>query len=234
MNIEDIKHNYEHYEDAVIIKIARHESDSLPETIKQILKAEILKRNLSSDLIDIIDKKTEYTSKGKFENILLNNKVYYANNFFRVFSIISIVLICFFAFIKPFVGFALLKLIFWGVILFFVIKLFFPKQIGKIIHIKKDTITLSLYPSLNFHVLRIVGILKVIFNQLDTVEVQYNQIIKIYKNTNFLDGGGYYIKYNDLKTNKIIDERLYSDVLTKNDFNEFIQFLKYKNVKVEM
>ncbi|GAA3618888.1 hypothetical protein [Flavivirga jejuensis] len=234
MNIEEIKTNYQNFDDSVIIKIAKNESESLVSEVKQILKDEILKRNLSSDLIDIIEQKQEYNTRGKFEKIIVDNKIYFANNFFRFISILSISIICFLFIVKPLIGGGGgIKMVFGVIILFFIIRIFIPNKIGKIILVKSNSIIFSLSPSPNFGFFRIIVLIRVIFSQLSKVEINYTQIIKIYRKTELLNNG-YCVEYKNQETNQISEKRIYLDVIDKKDLAELIDFLKYKNINVEL
>lgn len=233
MNIEEIKTNYQNFDDSVIIKIAKNESESLVSEVKQILKDEILKRNLSSDLIEIIEQKQEYNTSGKFEKIIVDNKIYFANKFFRFISILSISIICFLLIVKPLIGGGGIKMAFWVIILFFIIRIFIPNKIGKIIRVKTDSIIFSLSPSGNFGVFRVIVLIRVVFSQLSKIEIKYNQIIKIYQKTELLNSG-FYLEYKNPETNQSSEKRIYLDIIDKNDLEELIEFLKYKNINVEI
>ena len=53
MNLNTIKSNYSNFDDLKIKNIALKESSSLRPEVIDILKAEIIKRDLSQDLIDL-------------------------------------------------------------------------------------------------------------------------------------------------------------------------------------
>lgn len=68
MNLEEIKKNYENYDDSNIELIATTEAYGLHEEVIQILKNEIKKRNLSDELLKSIEAQTK---EGILKNVNL-------------------------------------------------------------------------------------------------------------------------------------------------------------------
>jgi len=67
MNLNTIKSNYNNFDDLKIKNIALKESSSLRPEVIDILKAEIIKRKLSQDLIDAIDSQTRELTEEEFK-----------------------------------------------------------------------------------------------------------------------------------------------------------------------
>ena len=79
MDIEDIKKNYESFDDDKLIKLATKEINSLREEFIPILKAELKKRNLST-------KSQKTYSKEQFENPLAKEKLFYSDEHIQYFK----------------------------------------------------------------------------------------------------------------------------------------------------
>jgi len=66
MNLEDIRENYENFDDCKIEMIATEEAGSLRPEVLKIIKEEIKKRNLNPNLIDSIDSQTKKLTESEF------------------------------------------------------------------------------------------------------------------------------------------------------------------------
>ena len=66
MDLNDIRENYQNFDDYTIEKIASEEANSLRPEVLDILKAEIKKRNLNLNLIDSVDSQTRELTKLEF------------------------------------------------------------------------------------------------------------------------------------------------------------------------
>ena len=66
MDLNDIRDNYRNFPDWKIEKIASEEANSLRPEVLDILKAEIKRRNLKSNLINSVDSQTRELTESEF------------------------------------------------------------------------------------------------------------------------------------------------------------------------
>ena len=240
MDIEDIKKNYENFDDDKLIKLATKEINSLREEFIPILKAELKKRNLSTK-----SKKTY--SKEQFENPLAKEKLFYSDEhiqYFKsnensltksengkvffinnglsflistLFTIITIILL------KSIIG---SRLILFAIIITFIFKFVLSKlNIGKIAEFTINKVIISKYPIGNFNIFRIFILFQIALNGLKKIEINYKSILKIYQKNDLFDKG-YYIDFIDNMTGNLISHRVFLEALSKNDKSKLLKILK--------
>lgn len=76
MNLDDIRKNYRNFDDYKIERIASEDAGKLRPEVLEILKAEIKKRNLNLNLIDVVDSQIKELTElefNEYSNILKNH-----------------------------------------------------------------------------------------------------------------------------------------------------------------
>ncbi len=247
MNLNEIKSNYEKFDDSVLIKLATKEIHSLRPEVIPLLKAEIQKRNLSLD-------NNEYTQEKSFENSFPKEKILYSvehldyfkstskiqlenvknKSFFLSFFLKSITFIILIFTIFLFLSFKfnwVIQLILLIILILSAIKVIQEKKdLGKIAQLKKDTAILSQYPIINFNIFRILATLQIGLNGLRKIEVEYKYISKIYKKKTLFNNG-YYVNFYNKTINDNMNKRIYLEGLEKKDLKEFLELIKYKCIE---
>lgn len=247
MNLEDIKKNYENFDDEKLIQIARKDITSLRKEVVPILEAELLKRNLS--LVDekeqkTTDKKTKQSNKNEifteeniafmksFEtpHILKHGKIYYIKSSFTFFfaALISFLFLLLF---KPYY-LGGIRLILSIIILSVLLKIVLSKiGFGKIAEVQRQKITLTKYPIVGFGIFRIILLVRIALNSLGKIEINYRDITSIYQK-NTLTNKGYYIDVIDSVTREKLNYRVFLEILSNDDRKQILEVIKQKSVNL--
>ena len=246
MDLEDIKRNYEKFDDEKLIRLATTEIKSLRKEVIPILEAELIKRNISiSDEEEIIEEnnvqKEEKATKLDNElinqmndfmisfeipHILKSGKKYYANTALLFLNSIIFSLIVLFLF-KPYFGGGV-KLITFFIILTILFTIGLKKlKVGEITNFQAEKIIVSKYPKANFGLLRIVFLNLIAFNLLEKVEIKNENILAMYQKNDLTDKGFYIDVINSL-SNKKESHRIYFEALSESDKKQIIEVIKQK------
>ena len=249
MNLEDIRRNYENFDDEKLIEIATKDIQSLRKEVIPILEAELFKRNIS--LADAqertsVKSNTEPNTKKKKEDkiftkeniefmnsfeiphILKNGKAYYVKgDITTIFSILLAVLLVLFLFKSQF-GSGV-KLILWTIIASILIKLILKKMnFGKIAEVHPTKIILPKYPTVNFGMFRIMILIRIASNQLGMLEFNYRDISRVYQKDTFTNKG-YYLDIINSTSRETESHRVFLEVLSENDRNQILEIIKQKS-----
>ncbi|MCL5126915.1 hypothetical protein [Algibacter sp. L4_22] len=245
MNLEDIKRNYENFDDEKLIEIATKDIKSLRKEVVPILEAELLKRNIS--LVDEEEKTITKTKKkqgnkneiftkeniafmNSFEipHILKNGKAYYVKGgITTIFSILLAVLLVLFLFKSQFGGGV--KLILSTIIASVLFKMLLSKlNFGKIAEVQAAKIILPKYPTVNFGVFRIFILIRIALNNLGTYEFNFRDICNVYQKNKFANKG-YYLDIVNSASRETTSHRVFLEVLSENDRNQILEIIKQKS-----
>lgn len=250
MNLEDIKRNYENFDDEKLIEIATKDIKSLRKEVLPILEAEIQKRNIS--LADEQEKNTKknntqqenkkqgnkndifteeniaFMNSFEIPHILKNGKTYYVNsNITYIFSILLAVFIVLFLFKSQFGGG--IKLILYTIIASVLFKMLLNKlNFGKIAEVQPSKIILPKYPTVNFGMFRIFILLRIALNNLGSYEFNFRDISNVYQK-NKITNKGYYLDIVNSTSRETTSHRVFLEVLSENDRNQILEIIKQKS-----
>ena len=246
MDFEEIKRNYERFDDEKLIQLATKEIKTLRKGVIPILEAELAKRKISisekkeksgdekiekgtktsNDEKNLMNQMNEFMNSFEIPHILKSGKKYYVNTslLFLISIIISSIILFLF---KPFFGSGL-KLIIYITILTVLITIALRKlKIGKIVDIQSDKIILSKYPKMNYGVFRILVLIQILLNSIEKIQINNIDILKIYQRKNLTDKG-FYIEVIDKHSKNKNNYRVFLESLLENDKAQVMEVIKLK------
>ena len=233
MDLNDIKRNYENFDDEQLIKLATEDIKSLRKEVVPILIDELKKRNIS---INDKEKKSnpslerllsndikQFMSSFEMSHILKSGKTYYVNNAVLFLNSVLIVIVIFF--LTKYV-FGAGRILMFSIV-FVVVLMSLLKKIGagKIVEVQPNRLVVSTYPNINYGYFRIFILIQALLNLLPKIEVKYNNITNFYQKDTLFNKG-YYIEI--LENFNKSEHRVFLEVLSEKDRNQVIEIINAK------